>query len=122
MCPSSSAAPCSLRCAAVGTGRIVAVSSRSAARISPGVSAYTASKAALQALIAAIAEESHGSGITANAVLPSVIDTAANRAAMPSADHAHWPKPEQIAEVIRFLAGRESGLISGAMVPVYGDA
>jgi len=105
-----------------GYGRIIAVSSRSAARISPGVSAYTASKAALQALIAAIAEESRGSGITANAVLPSVIDTAANRAAMPDVDHTRWPKPEQIAGVIRFLAGRESGLISGAMVPVYGDA
>ena len=105
-----------------GYGRIIAVSSRSAARISPGVSAYTASKAALQALISAIAEESRGTGITANAVLPSVIDTAANRAAMPKADHAHWPKPEQIAAVIRFLASRESELISGAMIPVYGDA
>lgn len=105
-----------------GYGRIIAVSSRSAAKISPGVSAYTASKAALQALVSAIAEETRGTGITANAILPSIIDTAANRAAMPGADHARWPKPEQIAEVIRFLAGPESALISGAMLPVYGDA
>lgn len=103
-------------------GRIVAVSSRSADRISTGVAAYTASKAGLQALIAAIAEENVHHGITANTIQPSIIDTPANRAAMPTAKHERWPKPEQIAEVIRFLVGPQSALISGASIPVFGEA
>ena len=103
-------------------GRIIAVSSRAAVRPSSGISAYTASKAGLLAFIECIAEENHRQKITANAVLPSVIDTAANRAAMPNAKFDQWPKPKEIAAVIRFLAGPESSLISGAAIPVYGRA
>lgn len=103
-------------------GRIIAVSSRSGVRYSPGVAAYTAAKAGLIALIGVVAEENHRAGITANCVLPSIIDTAANRSAMPSARHDQWPKPEEIAEVVRFLAGPHSSLVSGAAIPVYGKA
>jgi NAD(P)-dependent dehydrogenase (short-subunit alcohol dehydrogenase family) len=103
-------------------GRIIAVGSRSAVRISSGVSGYTASKAALLALVESVAEENRMRDITANTVLPSIIDTAANRSAMPNANHDAWPKPEEIAEVIRFLASRKSGLVSGAAIPVYGQA
>ncbi|MDB5074982.1 MAG: short-chain dehydrogenase/reductase [Chloroflexi bacterium] len=103
-------------------GRIIAVGSRSAVRISPGVSGYTASKAALLALVESVAEENHARDVTANAVLPSIIDTALNRAAMPKANRDTWPKPEQIAEVFRFLASDRSGLVSGAAIPVYGHA
>ena len=103
-------------------GRIVAVSSRSGVRYSPGVAAYTASKAGLIALIGVVAEENHRAGITANCVLPSIIDTPANRSAMPGAKHDQWPKPEEIAEVVRFLAGPHSSLVSGAAIPVYGKA
>jgi NAD(P)-dependent dehydrogenase (short-subunit alcohol dehydrogenase family) len=103
-------------------GRIIAVGSRSAVRISPGVSGYTAAKAALLALVECVAEENLERDVTANVVLPSIIDTASNRAAMPKANHGAWPKPEQIAEVFRFLAGERSGLVSGAAIPVYGHA
>lgn len=103
-------------------GRIVAVSSRSAARISPGVAGYTAAKAGLQALVASIAEENRALNVTANAILPSIIDTPANRTAMPKAKHETWPKPEEIAQVVRFLVSPASGLISGAAIPVYGRA
>ncbi len=103
-------------------GRIIAVSSRSAVRISPGVSGYTAAKAALLSLVSSIAEENHTSNITANAVVPSIIDTPANRASMPGAKHDRWPKPEQVADVIRFLASEQSRLVNGAAVPVYGQA
>jgi NAD(P)-dependent dehydrogenase (short-subunit alcohol dehydrogenase family) len=73
-------------------------------------------------LVESVAEENHTRDVTANAVLPSIIDTAANRTAMPKAKHDMWPKPEQIAEVIQFLASPASGLVSGAAIPVYGKA
>jgi NAD(P)-dependent dehydrogenase (short-subunit alcohol dehydrogenase family) len=103
-------------------GRIIGVSSRSAVRVSTGVSGYTASKAALLSLISCIAEENHTTNVTANAILPSVIDTPANRASMPRAKFDQWPKPEAIADVVRFLASEQSALISGAALPVFGHA
>jgi NAD(P)-dependent dehydrogenase (short-subunit alcohol dehydrogenase family) len=103
-------------------GRIIGVSSRSAVRISEGVAGYAAAKAALLTLISTVAEENHTTNITANAVLPSIIDTPANRAAMPHAKYERWPTPEQIADVVRFLASEKSALVSGAAIPVFGHA
>ena len=103
-------------------GRIINVSSR-VARTSPaGLSAYAVSKAAVITLTEVLANETREDGITANAIMPSVIDTPANRRDMPDADFAAWVRPEQIGAVIRFLASEESGIISGAAIPVYGRA
>jgi NAD(P)-dependent dehydrogenase (short-subunit alcohol dehydrogenase family) len=103
-------------------GRVVLVGSRTALRPSAGEAAYSASKAAVLSLVATLAEELRGTGRTANAVVPKVIDTPANRAAMPDADHRRWVPPEAIARVIAWLAGVESWPVSGAAIPVYGDA
>lgn len=103
-------------------GRMINVASR-AARTSPaGLSAYAASKAAVITLTEVLANEGRDHGITANAILPSVIDTPGNRAAMPRGDFDTWVQPEEIGKVIRFLASDESGIISGAAIPVYGRA
>ena len=105
-------------------GRIVNVASRQALepRLGAGTTAYTASKAAVAALTQALAAEVKGRGILVNAVAPSIIDTPANRADMPAADHASWPKAQDIAAMIAFLASPENRLASGAVVPVYGTA
>ena len=105
-----------------GGGRIVNVASRAAVTPSPNMTAYVGSKASVAALTQSLAAEVLGDGILVNAVLPSIIDTPANRAAMPDADHARWPKPIEIGEVIAFLASPENTLTSGALVPVYGLA
>ena len=105
-----------------GGGRVVAVSSRAALRPFAGAGAYAASKAGLIALVAAASEEVKHEGITVNCVLPSVIDTPGNRAAMGEADHARWVKPEEIGHVIRFLASPEASAVTGAALPVYGRA
>jgi NAD(P)-dependent dehydrogenase (short-subunit alcohol dehydrogenase family) len=105
-----------------GWGRIINVASRVARTAPAGLSAYAASKAAVITLTEVLANEVRDSGITANAIMPSVIDTAANRAAMPGSDFDQWVRPEQIGAVIRFLASEESGIISGAAIPVYGRA
>jgi NAD(P)-dependent dehydrogenase (short-subunit alcohol dehydrogenase family) len=105
-----------------GGGRVVLVGSRSALRPSAGEAAYSASKAAVLSLVSTLAEELRGTGRTANAVVPKVIDTPANRAAMPDADHRRWVPPEAIARVIAWLASVESWPVSGAAIPVYGDA
>jgi NAD(P)-dependent dehydrogenase (short-subunit alcohol dehydrogenase family) len=103
-------------------GRIINVSSR-VARTSPaGLGAYAVSKAAVITLTEVLANEVRDDGITVNAIMPSVIDTPANRRDMPDADFAAWVRPEQIGAVIRFLASDESGIISGAAIPVYGRA
>lgn len=105
-----------------GGGRIINISSR-VARTSPaGLGAYAVSKAAVISLTEVLANETRDHGITANAIMPSVIDTPANRRAMPDADFAVWVTPEEIGNVIRFLAAAESGIISGAAIPVYGRA
>ncbi|MQA27214.1 MAG: SDR family NAD(P)-dependent oxidoreductase [Micromonosporaceae bacterium] len=103
-------------------GAIVCVSSRAALRPFSGAAGYITGKAAVLALVDAMATEYASDNVRVNAVLPSVIDTPANRAAMPNADHDSWVKPERIGEVIRFLCEDSSGIVSGAHVPVYGNA
>jgi NAD(P)-dependent dehydrogenase (short-subunit alcohol dehydrogenase family) len=105
-----------------GGGSIVCVSTRAALRPFPGAAGYIASKAAVLAFVDALAAEYTADGVRANAILPSVIDTPANRRSQPDADHSRWVTPEQIAEVIRFLCAPESAAIGGAHIPVYGRA
>ncbi len=107
---------------AAGGGAIVCVSTRAALRPFPGAAGYIASKAAVLAFVDALSAEYTADGVRANAILPSVIDTPANRASQPDADHSRWVSPEQIAQVIRFLCSEESSAISGAHIPVYGRA
>lgn len=103
-------------------GRVVLVGSRTVLVPAAGQAAYNAAKAGVHALVATLAEELRGSGRTANGVVPKVIDTPANRAAMPTAAHDRWVPPRAIARVIGWLAGAESWPVSGAMIPVYGDS
>ena len=105
-----------------GSGAIVNVSSKAAVEHAAGASAYAASKAAAVAMIDSLAADLKGTGVRANSIMPSIIDTPANRKAMPKADFAKWPKPEEIARVILFLCSDEAKLIQGAAVPVYGDS
>jgi len=107
---------------AAGGGSIVCVSTRAALRPFPGAAGYIASKAAVLAFVDALAVEYTGDGVRANAILPSVIDTAANRAAQPDADHTRWVEPEEIARVVRFLCSDDATPTSGAHIPVYGRA
>jgi NAD(P)-dependent dehydrogenase (short-subunit alcohol dehydrogenase family) len=110
------------RMLAAGGGSIVCVSTRAALRPFSGAAGYIASKAAVLAFVDALAAEYTNDGVRVNAILPSVIDTPGNRADQPDADHSRWVKPEQIAEVIRFLCSDESVAIGGAHIPVYGRA
>jgi NAD(P)-dependent dehydrogenase (short-subunit alcohol dehydrogenase family) len=103
-------------------GSIINIGARPAVQPVAGMAAYVASKAGLVALTEALAAEWQDQGIRVNAVLPSIIDTPANRRAMPGADHESWPKPSQIAETIAFLISDASKLTSGAQIPVYGRA
>jgi NAD(P)-dependent dehydrogenase (short-subunit alcohol dehydrogenase family) len=107
-----------------GGGRIVNVAARPALepRLGAGMTAYAASKAAVAALTEALAQEVAGDGILVNAVAPSIIDTPANRHAMPKADHALWPKPEEIAAAILHLASPANSVTRGAVLPVYGKS
>jgi NAD(P)-dependent dehydrogenase (short-subunit alcohol dehydrogenase family) len=105
-----------------GGGAFVCVSARTALRPYPGGGAYSVAKAAVLALVTALDVEYRREGVRCNAVLPSVIDTPANRAGQPDADYSKWVQPEEIAKVVRFLVSPESGVISGAAVPVYGRA
>lgn len=103
-------------------GRIVNVSSRAALVPSGGAIAYAISKAAVVALTRSLAEEVKEMQIWVNAVAPSIIDTPANRAAMPRAHHESWPKPAEIARAILWLASPENELTTGAVLPVYGNS
>jgi NAD(P)-dependent dehydrogenase (short-subunit alcohol dehydrogenase family) len=105
-----------------GGGSIVNVASRAAFDHAAGGAAYAASKAAAVALMDSLAADLKGTGVRVNSLLPSIIDTDANRKAMPEADSAKWPKPEDIARVILFLCGDDAKLIHGAALPVYGDS
>jgi len=105
-----------------GGGAIVCVSTRAAVRPFSGAAGYIASKAAVLAFVDALAVEYTNDGVRTNAVLPSVIDTPANRAAQPDADYSHWVEPTAIAGVIRFLCSDESAPTSGGHIPVYGRA
>jgi NAD(P)-dependent dehydrogenase (short-subunit alcohol dehydrogenase family) len=103
-------------------GAIVCVSSRAALRPFAGASGYVAAKAAVLAFVDAMSVEYVRMGVRTNAILPSTIDTPANRASMPDADHSRWVEPAEIARVIAFLVGPDSRPISGAHIPVYGQA
>jgi NAD(P)-dependent dehydrogenase (short-subunit alcohol dehydrogenase family) len=105
-----------------GHGTIVNVAAKAALDHMAGAAAYSASKAAALALLDALAAEVKGSGVRVNSVLPSIIDTEANRRAMPNADFAKWPKPEDIARVILFLCSEDAKVVHGAAIPVYGDS
>jgi NAD(P)-dependent dehydrogenase (short-subunit alcohol dehydrogenase family) len=105
-----------------GKGAYVGVSARPALRPFPGAAGYITGKAAVLAFVQALDAEYRGDGVRSNAVLPSVIDTPANRESQPDADHSKWVPPEEIAKVIRFLVSEDSAPTSGAAVPVYGRA
>lgn len=108
------------RMTTVGAGRIVHTSSRAAQSLDGVGFAYSVSKLGVLHLVTMAAREVHGTAITVNAVVPSIIDTPANRAAMPGAPHERWPKPDEIGAVFAFLASPRSALVSGAAVPVFG--
>lgn len=103
-------------------GAIINVASRAAFDHAGGAAAYAASKAAAVAMIDSLAADLRGTGVRVNSIVPSIIDTEANRRAMPNADFAQWPQPEDIARVILFLCSDDARLIHGAAVPVYGDS
>ena len=109
-----------VRAMAGRAGRIVNVAARPVLVPTAQMTAYSASKAAVAALTLSLAEELAESSIWVNAIVPSIIDTPANRAAMPDADHEVWPTPEQIAETVAFLASPQNSVTRGALVPVYG--
>jgi len=105
-----------------GSGAIVNVAAKAAVDHAAGAAAYAASKAAALALMDSLAADLKGSGVRVNSILPSIIDTEANRRAMPKANFAKWPRPEEIARVILFLCSEESRVIHGAAIPVYGES
>jgi NAD(P)-dependent dehydrogenase (short-subunit alcohol dehydrogenase family) len=105
-----------------GGGGVVCVSTRAALQPFSGAAGYAASKAAVLTFVKALAIEYRDDGVRANAILPSVIDTPANRASMPDADHSKWVQPQEIADVVAFLCSAQSTPISGAAIPVYGRA
>ena len=101
-------------------GRIVNVGANAALKASLGMGAYAASKAGVHALTEALAEELKGDDVTVNAVLPSILDTPANRADMPKANFAAWVAPKDLAAVMLFLASEEARAVTGALIPVTG--
>jgi len=103
-------------------GRIVNVAAKPALVPTGGIVAYAASKAVVASLTTSLAEEVAGDGIWVNAIAPSVIDTPANREAMPKADHDAWPKPTELAQTIAHLASPDNAVGRGAVVPVYGKS
>ena len=113
-----------VRAMSANGGRIVNVAARPALewRAGAGMSAYAIAKAGVAVLTTTLAEEAAKDGVLVNAVAPSIMDTAANRAAMPKADHAAWPKVEEVAATIVFLASPDNRVTRGAVVPVYGKA
>jgi NAD(P)-dependent dehydrogenase (short-subunit alcohol dehydrogenase family) len=101
-----------------GSGSIVNIGAGAAAKAAAGMGPYTASKAGVAKLTESLAEELAGAGVRVNAILPSTIDTAANRRDMPSADFSTWVQPQDIAKVIVFLLSDQSAAITGAQIPV----
>jgi NAD(P)-dependent dehydrogenase (short-subunit alcohol dehydrogenase family) len=103
------------------SGAIVNIAAKAAWDHAAGASAYAATKAAALALMDSLAADLLGSGVRVNSILPSIIDTAANRAAMPGADFAKWPKAEDIARIVLFLVSDDARVIHGASIPVFGN-
>ena len=108
------------RLLASGDGRIVNIGAAGASKAAAGMGAYAASKAGIAKLTEALADELKDKGVTVNALLPSIIDTAANRADMPGSDFTRWVKPEQLASTIAFLLSEPARAITGALIPVTG--
>lgn len=107
---------------AAGWGRIVLVGSRGAVDFFEAQAAFNIAKAGVAALGQSVATELEGTGVTANVLMPSVIDTPATRRSLPYADYVNWPTPNEIAAVAEFLLSEDSGVMNGALVPVYGRA
>lgn len=105
---------------ASGAGRIVNISAAGSIKAGAGMGAYAASKSGVARLTEALAEELKDRGITVNAILPSTIDTAANRADMPKADFSRWVTPAQLSDVIVFLLSDRASAVTGALLPVMG--
>jgi NAD(P)-dependent dehydrogenase (short-subunit alcohol dehydrogenase family) len=103
-----------------GGGRIINVGASAAAKAGAGMGAYSAAKAGVARLTESLAEEMKDHGVSVNAVLPSIIDTPANRADMPNADFGRWVTPEALADVIVFLASDAARAVTGALLPVSG--
>ena len=105
-----------------GRGAIVNVAAKAAFDHAAGAAAYAASKAAAVAMMDSLAADLKNTGVRVNTILPSIMDTEANRKAMPNADFAKWPKPRDVARVILFLCSDDAKVIHGAAIPVYGDS
>jgi NAD(P)-dependent dehydrogenase (short-subunit alcohol dehydrogenase family) len=105
-----------------GRGAIVNVAAKAASDHAAGAAAYAASKAAAVAMMDSLAADLKNTGVRVNTILPSIMDTEANRKAMPNADFAKWPKPRDVARVILFLCSDDAKVIHGAAIPVYGDS
>ena len=105
-----------------GSGAIVNVAAKAAVDHGAGAAAYAASKAAAVAMMDSLAGDLKGTGIRVNSILPSIIDTEANRKAMPGSDFSKWPKPEAIARVILYLCSSDAAVVHGAAIPVYGES
>lgn len=105
-----------------GWGRIVLVGSRGAIDYPAGQAAFNIAKSGVVALGKTVAEELDGTEVTANVLMPSVIDTPATRASLPYADYVNWPTPDEIAAVAHFLLTDQSGVMNGTLLPVYGRA
>jgi NAD(P)-dependent dehydrogenase (short-subunit alcohol dehydrogenase family) len=105
-----------------GGGAFVAVSARPALRPFAGASSYVTAKAAVLAFVQALDADYRSQGVRANAILPSVIDTPANRAAEPDANHSKWVQPVEIAKVVRFLVSDDARVVTGGAIPDYGRA
>jgi NAD(P)-dependent dehydrogenase (short-subunit alcohol dehydrogenase family) len=103
-------------------GSIINIAAKAAFDHPGGAAAYAAAKAAAVAMLDSLAADLKGTGVRANSILPSVIDTEVNRKAMPKANFAKWRKPEQIARVILFLCSDDASVVHGAAIPVYGDS
>jgi NAD(P)-dependent dehydrogenase (short-subunit alcohol dehydrogenase family) len=104
------------------SGAIVNIAAKAAYDHAAGAAAYAASKSAALALFDCLAQDVKGKGVRVNSVLPSIIDTDANRKDMPNADFSKWPKPEEIAQVILFLCSDDAKVVHGAAIPVYGQS
>lgn len=105
-----------------GWGRILLFGSRAAVDFPESQAAFNIAKAGVVALGKSAAQELEGSGVTANVLMPSVIDTPVTRKLLPYADYVDWPTPDEIADVAEFLMSDAAGVMNGALVPVYGEA